>query len=1554
MAQRVNTRFLSILLLIMIGLAGAVYVAQKVLIREHPDHYVALGEQAAKQQDWPNAIDNFTKAERLGPKDPKLPILLAQALAQTEQTDPTAWGQEVAAYQRALEIDPKYLPALVALSKLYTDAATQNANSVLYEHAIDYTNRARAVDPNDDNLATLPARLVIQQWTANLQTNQKDVDNAIKDLAEQWKKHPANADLPYAIATAKLERGIRIAADNPSEARHKDVTDLYNAAATTFDPVLTGKDGGSQDHNATMHFRFAQVLQALASVNQTSPETAKKYQDQATAEIDRARALAKEKDPHYMEINEFAAALALRRGDRDAAIAIYRKMPQELPQVRLDLGDMLGRDPATRAEGVRLLKSALAELQDDQNHIILYGMRFRLMMALANVQVMDYGPMADSPARTALHAEIQRSLDKLDQVASYRTILPLKEIEARFHLSATPDEAMQEVVTLSKLMSSNTSAQKDYYLELMLAQGYTQANQRANALDILKTITQQFQQAGAAVNKEMRIEVAKNMVNLLLTEQPDQVPAKLDELATLDPGDPALILDRIQYLLSDPDKNKDEIKQLYAKMPEGTPEDAARKARVAAQIKDFDEAARLLRETVAKDPHDVLDTILLSRVLDWQGKGQEALDVANKALAANPGDPRLRLLIPSLKGESPKVMAGLEEQLAKENPDKVQGELMQAEMAAHQGDNDAEEQHLKAAEKLSPSSPHIQEMLFNLYLQTKRYAEASTCAGKLSKADADRAGGAFYRLALAQAQGDDAGAEQIARKLVQDKPEYSRSWLAMGDVLQAEKHYNEAVTQYLQCLQKQSNVVEAYVGLVRCYYALHRPDDAMATIKQGMERMPQDQTLREMKLTHELNYGQPADAVAELEKELNDRPDQPQLYAALAEVLVRYAALLEKNHQHDDAITQAKEAVSVLKKPLKTWPDEGELYVAMSRAQLAAGDAADALSSLQTWAGRAAWKGRPDPYISLADFYESTHNYNQSEDALRTALARSRYSVDLQIRMASLLALHHKFDDSLQLLRAVNSNRPAVREKIVQVLLASEKFDEADVELKKDLAEHPPDSELLLQTWAVSLLERGKYAEAVDRATQALAESPGDLTALYCRGRARLYTKPADAKGALADLEVLRQANPNNVDVLMNMAMANSMLHQPDDAINELETALRADPMNKEVRLRLVDVLINNPHPRPTEAMRLLQEVETTPPFDKDASIFQGEAVLYNLSHNNDMALAKSEVALKLAPNDLNVVRTNMQILAARKDYQGLVDHYAALKEKWKKTSWALLDLGMAEKYLNEPQALPDLKRSLSAAIQDDDPPMIDQVAESIRTFFGADEAIKAISADSKKHVSARLALAHLYQAESNSEAALGQINDLMADFDHLSHRDQVNVLNSAAVLYQMAKPVPLVDKAYDAYQRWLKLEPGNMEAMNNLACLLADDYKPPRAKEGLAYADKAVSEMSQLGRTEPRLLDTQGWLTILNGSPEDGVVILNTAMTNFDPFPDEYVHLAEGYLRMHIPDPVEAETQAKLGLQLLKKENPTDQDASVRAKLEDLINRSEGLRHGKQQAQVP
>lgn len=1549
MARRLNTRFLTILLLVVAGVGVALFLAERFLIHEHPDRYIELGRQAIKDHRWQDAVFNFSKASALAPRDPDIQMMLGQAYEQVIQLDPNAIRSEVQAYQKALEIDPKYLPALNALSALFTREAARDPTADLFSNAIDYTKRAHDVDPDNEKLQSLYDKLIIEQWVNGLSTDQKAVNQAVKEMRDLWKKNPSDADLPYAIASSEIEEGMTIASQNPGQTdQSKEITDHYKNAATTFDAAFAGPNGGPQGQNAAMHYAFARVLSQLSTVDQSSPDVLKTDQAQASTEIEAARKLVKPGDPQYEEISEFAASQAMRRGDRAAAIAIYKSMPPT-PMVQISLADALMRSRDSQDDAVTVLKNALGALSDDPNHMAFFGGRFLLTLELDKVRTYQYLQMPASPEKQKTHDEIRSSLDRLDEVAGIRTYLPLKEVEARFAIGSGAEEEMKEIQTLNKLMSDNPPSPKEYYwyaLETLLAQGYEDTNQTSLAMGIMKNVSQQYPHDVPALEQ---------LVRLMLVEQPDQARPEIEALAKLNPDDQYLTLYRIELLMSDPVKNHDAIAKFYTELTENSVRMMSVKARVALRIQDYNEATRLLKMAVARDPGQVEDWVMLARLQFMLDKKDDALATANMGLAANPKDPQLRLLIPKINGESHKVIDDLQAEMAKENPDKSQGEMVLAGLAHQRGDAAEEQSHLEAAVKAAPSSTRIQDTLFNFYLEQKKFDLAANCIPALAKMDADRAGGELYRLALSEAKGDNSTAESIARKLTQDKPEFARSWLAMGDVLQNEQRYQEAIPQYNNCLQRESSLVEGYVGLARCFYGLHQYEDAMHIIEQGLARLPDNPTLEDMKMAHEVTYGQPEDAVRDIRQELSIHRNQPKLYAELTDATLRYAQLLrDKYHQPADAVKQAAALIPVLQEPLTTYPDEPELYLAMSQSQMAANQPNDAIKTLEAWSQRPNWKMSPEPYLAMSQVYNDCNQPDKAEDEMHTAMARSGYRVDLQLRMASLLAIHKKYDDALALLHSVNTDKPEVRERIVQILLLAGRFDQAQAELKSDLEGNPPDAAHLQATWALACYERNMFPEAVEHSTAALAITPNDPTSLFCRARAHLRMRPPQADVALPDLQRVRESSPNNIDVKLTLADTYLMLNRSEDAITELESGVRALPNNKPLLMKLVDLYVNGPHPRLTAALAALQKVDGTDPFNKDADVFQNESVIYAKLGDNNNALAKIEAARQIAPDNEGILRTEIQLLVDVQNYQGVFDRYAALNDKMKASSWALWNLALAEKRTNNPQALADFQRGMVAAEKEDLPVVLDGLAQTVAKEFSYNDAINSLQPISDNYPSAKISLARLYQTQGNDTAAMESVDVVMSKLSSMNVRDQMNALGSAALVYQLAKPVALTDKAYNAYMAWLKLDPANVEALNNLACLLADSYNPPRAEEGLKFANQAVSEMSQLGRTEPRMLDTKAWLLILNGQPEEGIDILNKIMEDFEPFPDEYVHIAEGYLRKQLPDPVQAETQAKLGLQLVNRRNAGADDANVRAKLQDLINRSEEKRQSGQQAQVP
>jgi Tetratricopeptide repeat len=178
------------------------------------------------------------------------------------------------------------------------------------------------------------------------------------------------------------------------------------------------------------------------------------------------------------------------------------------------------------------MNKAMASLPDDPNHIVLGSLRFRFMLALANAHLMDYlQEKPDAPDRQKLHDDLATQFAKLDQVAGLRNVIDLKRFEAQFEIASGTDAEMQEIQDLNKLMTDDDAAAKDYYLQMLLAQAYVDTGETANAVATLNKVVLQ-----APRDKDAR----KRLIYLLMTDQPDQVPAHLDELAKQDPNDPDL------------------------------------------------------------------------------------------------------------------------------------------------------------------------------------------------------------------------------------------------------------------------------------------------------------------------------------------------------------------------------------------------------------------------------------------------------------------------------------------------------------------------------------------------------------------------------------------------------------------------------------------------------------------------------------------------------------------------------------------------------------------------------------------------------------------------------------------------------------------------------------------------------------------------------------------------------------------------------------------------------------------------------------------------------
>ena len=1547
--RRVNTRFLTIFVSILVGLWVAVYAAQKLFIHEHPQPFIDAGDEAMRQQHWAEAAGLYAHASQLDPKNLDVCMKLGTALQNIEQTSPDLMTQERNAYEHALEVNPAYMPAIRALIRWYQ----VNANpptSWVYSKLIDYSQRGHELDPSDMKLAAVSPEMVVQEWIAQLITDPEAVQQAVSDLRGFLQKNPSDPDVPYYIAKANINQALELTRLSPSRVQPPEASALYAQSVDVFDKLIKGDGFPSQDSNASMHHRFGMILEDLGDDDQSGPDVTAKYRARAKVEIERARALVRPKDPEYLVIVNSAIDVCVMQGDIDGAIRICRTLPP-VPMVQLRLAQLMAASDKTRPAAERLLDAMLASLHDDPTHPA--GVRLQILIEQANFEIYDYGQMPPSDRRTQLMNRIQDQLNILlgafpaeiqDADGNFRSGVPIEVRRIQVRSMLLQGQFQLLVQTFNPLIANDQQLAADPTIQRCMADSYASLNQISRAIEVLQGI----------VDRDPRdYQSRKELVRFLVRDAPDKAGALLTDLMRVNPNDPDLVPRRIQYMLAtDPEHNRAEIARLYPQLSEANPELIIDKARVAAMLKNYDEAIRLMNLKIAANPNDPSGYANLGFVYLFLGKKDQALDAINRGIAAVPDNPDLKLLIPAIKGEDPKIIEHLREQLAAANPDPLQRELELASVAKERGDAKAEEQHLKAAEAASPQSPRVWNELFDFYLDAGRPDDAAPYVDKLASVDYDQAGGAMDRYLLARRRNDLQQAHDIASQLTQDKPEYAMSWIALGQINELQGSYDEAMVDFSAALDRQSDNLDAYRGLITCAYALHRIDDAKRYIDDGLRRLPGNQALRGMLVDYVLAYGNPPDAIQVLQDQIKETPGNPQLYAALGSVYVRVARIAQMRQQNDQANQMLQTAVDMLEQAATNWPDEPEIYLGLTDAALAANQPADAERILLIWSKRAAWRLRPEPHVRLADLYERTNHPDAAESELRTALVRSDYSVELEIQMAELLTTHHKYDEALELLRGANVDQPAVRKKVIEILIGSGRTADAEAQIQQDLQGNPPDRASLYGMWAELALRQRNCPAAVDRATQSLALDSNDMNVVYTRALARLYSSPPDTHGAIDDLKRLEESQPNNTTIRQSLISAYMQLNMVDDAATELQAELRTDPLNKTARLELAKIYCDSPHPRLSEALNLLEAIESTPPFDTDPEIYQGEALILEHLHDIPTAMEKSDKALSLAPNDPDVWRSHLTLMLDSQDYQDTIDAVNHLDPKMISTWWALLDRSQAEQQTGDAtSAAADAQSALSIADTAADCDAINQIAQTLVGELGVTRAIDTVGPVARKRTATELPLALMYLRNHDSANAQATIQSAMTTFAQMNRSQQIAALVTAGKIYQAGATPALNDRAYDAYQQCLKLDPTNLDALNNLACLLADNYSPPRVDEGMTYAQKAADLVEATGRPNATILDTQGWLLILSGSPAQGVDLINKAL-DLQTFPDAYLHLGEGYLALQYPD--EADKQAQLGLAMVEKQDLKDQDVKLKTNLQNLIDRSEEMMKSKQQAQVP
>ena len=168
----------------------------------------------------------------------------------------------------------------------------------------------------------------------------------------------------------------------------------------------------------------------------------------------------------------------------------------------------------------------------------------------------------------------------------------------------------------------------------------------------------------------------------------------------------------------------------------------------------------------------------------------------------------------------------------------------------------------------------------------------------------------------------------------------------------------------------------------------------------------------------------------------------------------------------------------------------------------------------------------------------------------------------------------------------------------------------------------------------------------------------------------------------------------------------------------------------------------------------------------------------------------------------------------------------------------------------------------------------------------------------SKNHAEAKAAYAQAWERGQSATLAIKFSKTLMLSGNPdeaatvmlawlSDHPDDARVLQSLGMTYQ---DMGQNDKAIDAYEKVLLVQPDNVVSLNNLAGLYSLAGNP----KALEMAERAYQQAPDSASIQ----DTYGWLLVQNGQVDKGRGLLKQAMEKLSEVPEVRYHYAVALLK--------------------------------------------------------
>jgi predicted Zn-dependent protease len=461
--------------------------------------------------------------------------------------------------------------------------------------------------------------------------------------------------------------------------------------------------------------------------------------------------------------------------------------------------------------------------------------------------------------------------------------------------------------------------------------------------------------------------------------------------------------------------------------------------------------------------------------------------------------------------------------------------------------------------------------------------------------------------------------------------------------------------------------------------------------------------------------------------------------------------------------------------------------------------------------------------------------------------------------------------------------------------------------------------------------------------------------------------KPAESRDAFQRAWSLE---PTNLHALRGLAACCFVLQRDTETDSWIQQGLKIAPDDRELRglqsrryFQRISAQANAKPPAWDQVEQLLAEARAASPEDPNWDALESRmwwaradaAKAAPLMHQAELLAEKRHFSRTEVPAQtaqlLAMVRDELLMLLAAHQEDAAATEAKRLIERFGNagiaSAWAHVANAIRLHRLSatDPAVATELDAAMSCAKSVGDVPSGTDVLSTIDKEVSPADALRAITAygsaapstanDYDKDPRWDIARAGLLDQLGDLSAASPIVDSLMPNLEKLPPPAQILLLRLAADIYSKSQPAPQSEKAKNAYTALLTRVPDDLPALNNLACILLDQIKPPQPQQALTYSQKAYDILSRAGRYDPQIADTFGWSLANNGQYSQAIEILEEVVMKI-PSAQTQDHLGETYLMAGRPADALPHLAAALKLLDTAEHHGTPPDPALRSRIQD------------------